>query len=58
MDKQVSDKKTTIILFISTLAIEKIVKESLEVSKNRGAKIFFIRSEYRMFPTTIYADLR
>jgi hypothetical protein len=34
MDKQVSDNKTAIILFISTLAIEKIVKESLKVSKN------------------------
>jgi hypothetical protein len=44
MNKQVI--KTTIILFISTLSIEKIVRESLKVSKNRAAKIFFIRSEY------------
>jgi hypothetical protein len=36
---QTSDKKQTIILFISTLAIEKIVKESLKVSKNRAAQI-------------------
>jgi hypothetical protein len=57
MDKQVSDKKTTIILLISTLSIEKIVKESLKVSKNRAAKISFIQSEYRMFPTIMYADL-
>jgi hypothetical protein len=51
--------KTTVILFgTSTLAIEKIVKESLKVSKNRAAKISFIQSEYRMFPTIMYADLR
>jgi hypothetical protein len=34
----------TIILFISTLAIGKMVKESLKVSKNRAAKIRKFRS--------------
>jgi hypothetical protein len=33
MGKQVTDKKTLIILFISTLSTEKIVKESLKVGK-------------------------
>jgi hypothetical protein len=48
MDKQVlvSDKKTTIILFISTLAIEKI--ESHQKPSYENSNISFIWSAYRI----------
>jgi hypothetical protein len=54
MDKQVI-KNNHYFIYIGTFYWT-IVKESLKVSKNRAAKISFIRSEYRKF--TAKADFQ